>query len=537
MPILATASKGTINIVLEGTPGEQIALATTPVSATLTGISAPTGSTGARYHIKITNWTASGTVTITGTGTPNNTETYNIATPTLQQTQSPQLASNEYVTVNAYTAITNITTTGLASGLITVWQIPAGKYQLSGVMQSKRAPKDYSPNEHNAYIERDKKLMQLTNASTIDSIKQDVYADLSLWWCYMMMGAPTSIVTYPASPTSLFTSTAITNSTTTLTPLTQPTAPGMKLIVTTSAFTTAGTLTVLGTVNGVSGVSEIISITGTGTVYSSNVYSAITSITNATTSATLGITGVYGWGLTFGSSAQLYSAAIEWFDGTGSWTHPFSFATEGDFDIKVQTEASLTIKGKCQDKLPIGDRTTSPLSGINRIAAIGANLNDEPIVGWQSVVYLDPITGTPQTSLYTNVEELKVSIKTPQEEHWTFTNSQNINRAYAQKRECTCEATLDFIDMSQWEQFRQNLKQYLVFQFLGQYLGTAGGSPVYKSWTWTLPIRTDGNFDPTSDPTKGSVTAKAMWRAEIDPGLGGAYRLVVITQNPPTYPL
>jgi hypothetical protein len=534
MPILATSAKGVVNIALEANPGEQLLLAATAIAATITGIAAPTGSTGMRLHVRITSWNVSGSITITGTGNPNNTETVNVAAFTAQQTQSAQLASYDYVSTNAYSAITSITTTGITGGLITVWGIPAGKYQLPSIMQSKRAPKVYSPNEHNALIERDKKILQLTNEATIDSIKQDVYADLSLWWCYLMMGAPTATATYPASPTSLVASAAITGSTSTLTIASQPTAPGMKLIVTTSTFTTAGTLTVLGTVNGVSGVSEIISITGTGTVYSNNVYSTITSITNATTAATLGVTGVYGWSLTWGSSAQLYTAAIEWFDGTGSWTHPYSFATEGDFDIKVNSEASLTFKGKCQDKLPIGDRTTTPLSGTNRIAAIGLNLNDEPIVGWQSAVYLDPITSTPQTSLYTNVEELKVSLKVPQEEHWTFTNSQNMNRAYAQKRECTCEATIDFTDMSQWEQFRQSLKQYLVFQFIGQYIGTAT-SPIYKSWTWTLPIKSDGAFDVTSDPSKGAVSAKAGWRAEYDPGIAGSYRLVVVTQQPPNY--
>src|SRR5579859_1024310 len=491
MPITATAAKGVVDIMLEAANGEQLLLATTPVIATLTGITAPTGSTGMRLHIKITNWTTSGTVTITGTGIPGNTETYNIASPTPQQTQSAQLASNEYVSVNGYSAITNITTTGLANALITVWGIYAGKFTAPSIMTSNRVMKVYSPNEHNAFIERDKKILHLVNNTSVD-LKQDVYADLSLWWPYMMMGAPT-ITTYPSSPTSLL---AVTPLTSTMSLTTQPTAPGMKLIIVVTSFTVAGTLSIAGTSYGVA-TTESISITGAGTYYSSNVYSAVNAsgITNVTTAASIAITGVFGWALTFLSGGNLYSAAIEWFDGTGSWTHPFSFATEGDFDIKVLTEATLTLKGKAQDKLPIGDRTTTPLTGVNRIASIGANLNDEPIVGWQSVVYIDAITGTPLTTAYTNCQELKVALKTPQEDHWTFTNTQNYNRAYAVKRECTCEAMIDFTDMLQWEQFRQNLKQYLAFQFIGQYIGTTGGSAIYKSWTWTLPIRSDGQFD------------------------------------------
>jgi len=532
MPISATAAKGVVNLMLEASNGEQLLLASTPVIATITGLTTPSGSTGMRLHIKITNWTTSGTVTITGTGTPGNTETYNIASPTAQQTQSAQLASNEYVSVNAYSAITNITTTGLANATITVWGIYAGKFAVPSLLTSNRVVKTYSPNEHNSLLERDKKILHLINNTSID-IKQDVYADLSLWWPYMMMGAPT-ITTLPSTPTSLFAAAAI-SATQSLT--TQPTAPGMKLIFTITAFTVAGTLTIAGTSYG-QAVTESISITAAGTYYSSNVYSAVNAsgITNVTTAATMAITGVYGWQLVFLSGGNLYSAAVEWYDGTGSWTHPFSFATDGSFDIKVQTEATLNLKGKAQDKLPIGDRTVTPLTGTNRIASIGVNLNDEPIVGWQSAVYLDAITGTPLTTAYINCQELKVDLKVPQEDHFTFTNSQNFNRAYAVKRECTCEAMLDFVDLLDWEQFRQNLKRYLAFQFLGQYIGTTAGAAVFKSWTWTLPIRTDGQIDVTSEPTKGNVQAKAHWRTEYDSGIGGSYKLAVITQIPPTYP-
>lgn len=347
----------------------------------------------------------------------------------------------------------------------------------------------------------------------------------------MAMGAPTTVATIPAAPTALFTATALSGSQT-LTA--QPTAPGMKFIITITAFTVAGTITINGTSYGAA-IAEAIPITAAGTYYSSNVYTAVTNITNATTAATMAITGVFGWSLTFLSGSNVYTAAIEWYDGMGSWTHPFSFLEEADFDIKVSTEATVTIKGKASDKLPIGDRSTTPLIGTNRIAALGANLADIPIVGWQSAVYLDSITGTPLTTSYGGVEELKVALKIPQEEHWTFNNSQNYSRVYAMKRECTCEATIDLVDLAQWEQFRQNLKQYLAFQFLGTPIGSVAGVPSYKSWTWTMPIKTDGDFDITSEPSKGNVYAKAKWRTEYDAGIGGAYKLVVITQLPPIY--
>jgi hypothetical protein len=534
MPLTATSAKGVANIVLEANNGMQLLLAQTAIIATITGITAPSGSTGMRLYIKLENFTTSGSITITGTGTPNNTETYTVAALTAQQTQSGKLADYEVVSVNAYTAITNITTTGLTGGIIVVYGIQAGKYALPSVLKSKRTPKIYSPNEHNGYIGRDKKIAQLVQNTTIDEIKQDAYGDLSWWWPYVMMGAPVSTATIPASPTSLFAATAI-SSTQSLT--TQPTAPGMRLILTITSFTIAGTLTITGTVNGVANVSETISITAAGTYYSSNIYQSVNAsgITNATTAATMAITGVFGWVLTFNSEQALYSAAVEWFDGVGSWTHPFSIFEEGTFDSKVETEITLTAKGKAQDKLPIGDRTTSVLAGLNRIASLGQNLNDIPMVGWQSKVYLDPITGTPLTTYYGDPQEIKIDLKTPQEDHFTFTNTQVFNRAYPAKRECMVTMSIDFTNMAQYEQFRQNLKQYLVYQTYGQFLGNVSGTPYFKSWTWTLPIRSDGGFDVTSDPTKGIVTASTTWRTEIDPGIGALYQLVVTTSLPPTF--
>lgn len=539
MPITATAIKGSINVMLEASPGEIQLLAPTAVIATITGITAPTGSTGMRLHIKITDFTASGSFTITGTGSPGNTETVNVAALSAQQVQSSQLADYEFVSVNAYTTITNITTTGLTNGIITVYGIQAGKYQLPGVMKSKRTPKIYSPNEHNTLIERNKKIVQLIQNTTIDEIKQDAYGNLSLWWCYLMFGAPTTTASIPASPTSLKATTAVSGGPFSLT--TQPTAPGMVLIFTATGSSATGTIVISGTNRYGASVNETINATGNGTngngtYYSSNVYSAVASNGVSFTGLTAGsvaITGVYGWSLTFLSGASQYSAAVEWYDGTGSWTHPFTVFEEGTFDAKVQTEITLTAKGKAQDKLPIGDRTTSPLTGTNRISALGVNLDDMPIVGWQTKLYLDAITGTPLTTQNVNVEELKIDIKTGQEDHFTFTNTQSYNRVYPLKRTATCTVMLDFTDMLQWEQFRQNLKQYLAVQFLGQLIGISGGTQYYKSWTWTLPIRSDGTFDVTSDPSKGNVYANTTWEAEYDSGIGGAYQLVIVTQVPP----
>jgi len=99
------------------------------------------------------------------------------------------------------------------------------------------------------------------------------------------------------------------------------------------------------------------------------------------------------------------------------------------------------------------------------------------------------------------------------------------------------ETTYDVVNLLQNEQFRQNLKQYLVVQIIGEYIGTTGGVLYYKGWTWTLPVRYDGDYGQEGDPTKGNVFAKPKLRTEYDSGIAGSYQLVIITRQPPTYNL
>ena len=121
MPITPTSAKGVIGLSIEGVSGEQVLLAPVIALATITGMTVPASSTGYRLHIIISAWVTSGTFVITGVGTPGNTETVTVAAPTTQQTQSQTGYTFEYVSTNAYTSITNITTTGGVTGsLITV---------------------------------------------------------------------------------------------------------------------------------------------------------------------------------------------------------------------------------------------------------------------------------------------------------------------------------------------------------------------------------------------------------------------------------
>ena len=209
--------------------------------------------------------------------------------------------------------------------------------------------------------------------------------------------------------------------------------------------------------------------------------------------------------------------------------------TDGEMVINTKKEASLTLKGMAQDRLAIGDRTTNPLQ-TSRVTSLGIPLGDLPVGGWQTNVYLDAITGTAQTTAFLDAdEEIKIVLKTPVEAHYTFNNIQTFTRAYPKKVECTVDLTYDIIHLLQNEQFRQNLKQYLVVQLLGQYIGTTGGTGYYKGWTWTLPVQYDGEYGQEADVSKGNVYAKPKLRCSYDASLGAAYQLVIITSAPPNY--
>lgn len=538
MPLTPTAAKGVIALAIESVAGEQVLLASTPASATITGIAAPTGgSQGSRLHLIITNFTSGGTFTITGVGTPNNTETVTVAALTAQQTQSPVLANFEYTSINAYTAITNITTTGgltAANTLFVVKAIQAAKFNvpMTKFISQRKVPL-YSPNEHTGFMSRDKKLIQQHNETSIDC-ESDLYGDLSMYWQYLVAGTP-AFTSIPAVPPTLLAAAPIAASQTLTTP---PTAPGMKLIFTVTTYSgTPSTLTINGTSYGlIVTPAETITINSNGTYYSANVYSAVTTITaGAVSTTTIAITGVYGWRVVSNSEGTRATAAIESFDGSASWTHPFSYANDGDMTVKTQGDAKLTLKGMAQDKLAIGDRTTNPLQ-VSRVASLGIPLGDLPLAGWQTQVYLDSITGSAQTTVFLDAdEEIKITIKTPTESHYLFNNTQQFGRTYPIKPECTVDMTYDIINLLQNEQFRQNLKQYLVVATVGRYIGTTGGVAYYEGWTWTLPLRYDSDYGQEADPSKGNVFAKPTLRTEYDAVLACSFQLSSITQTPPTF--
>jgi len=538
MPLTGTAVRGQTNIAIEATSGEQPVLAATAVAATISaGITQPSGgSVGSRLRIILFGWTAGGTITINGTGLPASTEVATVPAPTPQQLQSPQLATFEYESVNLYTAITNFQCSAplvTGGGVLVVKQCQGGKFNIPDTaFKSGRKVPTYSPNEHSGLMARDKKIIATVNEPDIGTWDSDFYGDLSLYWVYLMVGSPTW-VTIPAAPLSVVASATITAS---MTIASQPTAPGMKLIIVVSTWASGAAITIVGTSYGLP-ATEVVTIGANGTYYSANVYSAITSIGGTTNATTLVITGVFGWWGTATSESTRQTAVVEHFDGSASWVHPFTYTTDGEMTIPNKGEVKLSLKGGAQDKIPIGDRTTNPLN-TSRIASIGAPLADMPVAGWQTQVWIDSITGTAGATISQDVdEEIKVAIKAGVDPHWTFVNSQNLSRAYPMKPDCAVDVTYDIINLLQFEQFRQNLKQYLVAQIIGEFLGISAGTIYYKGWKWTLPVRYDGEYGQEGDPNKGNVFAKPKLTTEYDAAIGGSFKLEIFTRQPPTYAL
>ncbi|HEY7414468.1 MAG TPA: hypothetical protein VH593_04695, partial [Ktedonobacteraceae bacterium] len=413
----STPARSQCNICIENAgAGETSLILNQAIAATITLPSLPSsGISGFRVHVQIINNTASGTLSFTGfdiNGNATTAENVSFNAIPSARLQSASIARFDYVSDQVFGAgtVVTIATTGGTNGTVTAGAIQAGKYLLPITFKGGNKTSNYSPNEATGLIEKDTKILQGTREVSIDNMDQDLYPDTSIWWAYVLMGIP-QITTLPGTPTTLLATTAIAS---TLTLTTPPTAPAMRLILTITSFSHAGTLTINGTTRYGVAVNEAISITANGTYYSSNSYASVTNITMTGGAAgSVAVTGVFGWKYTWTSGGTQQTLATEHFDGSGSYVYPFSYYTDGDYDIDVKGNAKLTAKGMAQDKLPIGDRTTTPLS-TNRVNALTVPV-ELPTMGWQHNTYLDAISGTPGTTLRNVDKTMKVSLKCPVE--------------------------------------------------------------------------------------------------------------------------
>ncbi len=540
---MGTAAKGTLGIVLENlnSPGVQL-LYSGAVSASFSLTTQPSGSTGMRLYIIVQGNTTTGTVTIAGTGVGGGTPSESTPTIPIQGAgQAVQVNDFEYVTSAVFATVNanGVTTTGLANAQIKIYGIQAAKFLIPCIADIED-PYDYHiPKEARGLLDEETKMLQLIKKPAISKIDQSLYPEDSLFLAYMGVSNNPSVATIPASPTSLKASAAISGGPFSLT--SQPTAPGMVLIFTVTSSSATGTIVITGVNQYGQAVSETITAAaggsnGNGTYYSSNVYSSVNASGVSFTGLTSGscaITGVYGWQYTFTPDLNaLYSAVLEWYTGTDSDAIPQGYLTDIEMSFAVDKETTVSLKGGCWDLLPIGNRSTNPLSA-SLVSALGQPL-DIPMVGWQTAIFIDALSGTPQTTAYSSVIDGKVTIKVPQKPIYTATNVQTFSRLYRQQRSAMLSATIDFVSLDQFEQYRQNLKQFIAFQFFGAYIGSTGGTVYSKSWTWIFPAQyTKFKRDATKlDNVTVGLEAKGIYENAV----GYGHKLVIVCQQPPTYP-
>jgi hypothetical protein len=537
---MGTAAKGTLGLVLENiaSPGPPL-LYSGPASASFSLTTQPNGSTGMRLFIIVQGNTTTGTVTIVGTAPGGSAATETTPTIPIQlASQSAQVNAFEYVTTAIYSTVnaSGVTITGLTNAQISIYGIQTAKFLIPSLAQFSNPYDYFSPQEARGLLDRDTKNLQLIKKSTIDKLDQALYPENSLFAAYMGVSANPQVSTIPAAPTSLKASALVSGSPISLT--TQPTPPGMVLIFTVTGASASGTINITG-VNqwNIAVNNEVITASGNGTYYSANVYSSVAASGITFTGLTGGsvtITGVYGWQYVFTPDLNsLYSAALEWYTGTDSDAIPWGYLTDLEFSFDTSKETSVSLKGGSWDVLPIGNRSTNPMSA-SQVSPLGQPM-DLPMVGWQTAIYVDALSGTPGTTPYSSVTDAKVSIKVPQTSIYTATNSQRYSRLYRGQREVSFTANIDFASLDQYEAYRQNLKQFIAFQFFGTYIGSVGGTLYSKSWTWIFPAQYT-KF--TKDPTKlENVTAALDAKGIYEPSVGYSHKLIVVCQQPPTYTL
>jgi hypothetical protein len=341
---------------------------------------------------------------------------------------------------------------------------------------------------------------------------------------------PTTPSTSP-SPVSLM---AITPVAATMSLTTQPTAPGMKMIIVLSGTSIAGTIGLAGKDVFGNNQSETLTIpaSGSGTYYSSNIYSLINPsgvTTTGLTSGSLVITGVFGWNRNWLPSINTLTQTIEWFTGSESLTLPFTDFSDYEFDFDVKKEFTLKCKGIAQDRLPIGNRAATPLT-FSQVAALSQPV-DRPNASWACSVFMDPITGTPGTTSFGSMLSGKLKFTQPTEGVHTLGNKQVLTQITRGKWDVSLDAKLIYTDVLQLEQFRQDNKQYVQLQFFGRSVGSNNVQTI----TFIIPFKFN-KFEVTSTPSMKYPEADIAGIGEYDPGIGASYKVSWINSvNPPNY--
>jgi hypothetical protein len=268
------------------------------------------------------------------------------------------------------------------------------------------------------------------------------------------------------------------------------------------------------------------------------VYSAVASgglVVAGLTGGSVAVSGFFASKFVFllPASAGMQTIAMSAFSGTETAAFPFSFLDDLAIEADVTNEVKLTAKVGSQDKVPLGNRATAPMT-TSRLPSL-AQPTDYPMAGWQQLIYIDPLSNSPFTTLFSDLEVFKLSFSTGLKPTYLANNRQVYDRLYqdASSTEVKLETTLDFRDIVEYEKYRTNQKRIVGIKLLDYetYLGNSSG-PVHRYWQFTLPMKWLA-----SDPDRGKekVEAKFQGICEYEDSLGYAARLEVVCQQPPNY--
>ena len=94
-------------------------------------------------------------------------------------------------------------------------------------------------------------------------------------------------------------------------------------------------------------------------------------------------------------------------------------------------------------------------------------------------------------------------------------------------------ATIDFTNLTRYEQWRKNIKEFLAFTFYGAYIGNVSGTLYNKSYQWIFPAQYAKFKEDASKLENVTVALEA--KGIYEPSVGYSHKLVVINQAPPVY--
>lgn len=504
---MASTALGYSAIVMEQgpIPGLYPLLTPTPVSSlpvSLTNTIASSSTPfGMHLLIRAYNHTATGTITATGTA-PLTLAAVTETTTTLPLLDSPGWYA-DYTTKAIFGAVNSSGVTlggGLTNGTIAIYGVQAAHRLIVGEFKLNDKRSDHMPViQSGTFDEASQPVLPMVEDPEWE-YSGDFYPDDLEWLIEAGLNASPTVTAVPVGGTSLLGSTSVaTSGTASLS--TQPTAPGMILAITLggTAPTASQAITVTGTLAGtLETITETIITTKTqGTFYSNNVYASVAASGVAFgafgAGATITITGYFLWQLSAqpSNAANLGVFAAYQYDGIGNYVAPLCLVDSWELAFNETSEIKIGAKGPTQAILLVGDTTSASQQGPTFSLP-----QDQAIMGWNTLYFLDQLSGTPGTTQLLRVMEGKIAYNNKYKT--THTSAWNPPaRWYAVKDRGRREIRLElkfYMDATTYDTvyasgFKKGKRYIFQMQIIGTPPATSGGTTYYPGWTVTVPFR------------------------------------------------